>query len=272
MDMKLSIYTFLFNARVRDFDLDGTIANFAAFADEVVIATLSTQEDDTLARLRAHEAALYGKLKVVVSDINPLKDNRFDGNLKTAAMRACAKDNLLVIADCDERFLVRQRPLWDQWAARLSEVQGCDGLLVPVLDLYGSRDTIRADQAVGCKFRLHKHTVVRRGVPAYAERANGLIATNASDTTEPLLLNGQLASFGTVVQNPVLLRPQMVQGLKDTPLVVHEGWLDLERRAKLGREWWKSRWEERSGHKEDVPVDKATLERYPVIKHHLDLS
>ena len=215
---------------------------------------------------------IAGWLKVIVSDINPLKDNRFDGNLKTLAMKACSKDNLLVIADCDERFLLSQRPLWDSWGERLMAVQGCDGLMIPVLDLYGSRDTIRADQAVGLKFRYHKHTVDRRGVPSYAERANGFLATSQSDTTEPLTRTGQLASFGSVVQNPVVLRPQMVQGLKDVPFVVHEGWLDLERRAKIGREWWKPRWEERSGKTEDVPLDKAPLLSYPVIKHNLNLT
>lgn len=269
---KLSIYTYLFNATVRDFDLDGAVANFAAFADEVVIATLSTQEDDTLARLRAHETALGDKLKMVVSDINPLKDNRFDGNLKTLAMRVCSKDNLLVIADCDERFPLSQRPLWDSWGERLLAVQGCDGLMIPVLDLYGSRDTIRADVAIGQKFRLHRHTVDRRGVPSYAERANGWISTEHSDTTEPLLRTGQLASFGSVVRDPIALRPQMAQALMGTPFVVHEGWLDLERRAKLGREWWKPRWEERSGKTEDVPVDTRALQGYPLIKHHLNLS
>ncbi len=187
-------------------------------------------------------------------------------------MHACAKDHLLVIADCDERFLLSQRPLWDSWGERLMAVQGCDGLMVPVLDLYGSRDTIRADIAVGQKFRYHKHTVARRGVPSYAERAGGFIQTSASDTTEPLTRTGQLASFGSVVQSPLHLRPQMVQCLKDTPLVVHEGWLDLERRAKLGREWWKPRWEERSGRTEDVPVDKAALQTYPLIKHRLNLT
>lgn len=269
---KLSVYGYAFNCTVRDFDLDGAIANFTSFADETVIATLSTQEDDTLARLMAHEMVLGGRLKVVVSDINPLKDNRFDGNLKTLAMHACSKDNLLVIADCDERFLLSQRPLWDSWGERLLAVSGCDGLMIPVLDLYGSRDTIRADQAIGQKFRLHKHTVVKRGVPSYAERANGLIATNASDTTEPLLANGQLASFGSVVHNPVNLRPQMAQGLKGTPFVTHLGWLDLDRRAKIGREWWAPRWKERSGRDEDVPVDRRALEGYPLIKHNLNLT
>ncbi len=269
---KLSIYAYLFNATVRDFDLDGTVANFTAFADEVVIATVKS-EDDTYERLQAYETSLgAARFRVVMTDIDPFKNNRFDGDLKTAAMKVCSKDNLLIIADCDERFVLSQRPLWDSWGERLLNTQGVDGLMIPVLDLYGSRDTIRADQAIGSKFRLHKHTVVKRGVPSYAERAGGLINTAASDTTEPLNRMGQLAIFATVVNNPVNLRPQMVQGLLGTPFVVHEGWLNLERRVKIGREWWKPRWEERSGRKEDVPVDQRTLESYPTIKHHLNLS
>lgn len=268
----LSIYGYLFNASVRNFDLDEAIQNFTQFADETVIATLYKQEDDTLARLQTYEQSLGGRLKVVMTDIDPLRNNRFDGDLKTAAMRACSKDNLLVIADCDERFVLSQRPLWDRWGQRLLATPGLDGLLIPVIDLYRGRDTIRADTPIGQKFRMHRHTVDRRGVPAYAERADGFIATSQSDTTEPLNRVGQLASFATVVQNPIALQPQMAQMLAGVPYVIHEGWLDLERRAKIGREWWKPRWEERSGRAEDVPVDKAALEDYPIIRHHLDLS
>lgn len=269
--MGLSIYSYLFAARLRDFDLDGTIANFTAFADEVVLATLAKQEDDTLERLQVHAAA-NPRVKVVVSEIDPLKDNRFDGNLKTLAMKACSKDNLLVIADCDERFLPSQRPAWDQLGQRLLATKGLDGWLIPVIDLWGDRSTIRADKPIGLKFRMHKHTVERRGVPKAAECAEGLLDTHQSDTTEPLDRMGQLCQFAPCVTNPALLQPQLAQMLNGTPYVIHEGFLDLQRRAKIGREWWKKRWEERSGKPEDVAVDSAALKGYPVVKHHLPLS
>ncbi len=60
--------------------------------------------------------------------------------------------------------------------------------------------------------------------------------------------------------------------LKDTyPYVIHEGFLDLRRRAELGRTFWKPRWEERSGKPEDVAVDSRQLAGYPLVKHNLAL-
>lgn len=264
--MSLSVYGFLFGARRGDFDLDAVVANFTAFADEVVIATLAKQEDDTLDRLNAH-AATNPRLKVMVSDMDINRNNRFDGDLKTLALKACTHP-LRVIADADERFVVGQRPLWDELGARLLADPRVDGLLIPVIDLYGSKDTIRADQSVGLKMRLHKDTVARRGVHQLAERGAGLIDTSLSDTTDPLRANGSMALFAPTV-NPIQLHPLLCNQL--SVYVVHYGWLDLARRAKLGREFWKQHWEARSGRTENVAVDKAALEGYPVVRHGLVL-
>jgi hypothetical protein len=261
------LYAYAFNCAKRDFDLDGAVANFLAFSDEVVIATLATQEDDTLDRLRAHAAA-NPRLKVVVSDMDIKRNNRFDGDLKTLALQACTHP-IRVIADADERFVISQRMWWDALGARLLEQPTIDGWLIPVIDLYGSKDTIRADQHVGLKMRIHKATVVKRGVHHLAERGAGLIDTSMSDTTDPLLADGSMARFAPVV-NPSQLHPLMCNQLP--VFVLHYGYLDLARRAKLGREFWKTHWEARSGHVENVAVDKASLEGYPVVPHGLKLT
>lgn len=273
LPIKLSCYAYLFNARVRDFDLDGFVLNVTGFFDEVVIATVAS-EDDTYERLRGYQLALgTDRFRVVMTKIDPLKDNRFDGNLKTAAMRECSKDpgTILVIADADERFPHSQRPLWDRYAEMLLQQSGWDGLLIPVVDLWGDTDHIRAHVPIGVKFRMHKHTVVRRGVPSFAERADGLMDTSRTDSTEPLLSNGILARFASIIQSPSTLQPQTCHSLVQYPYVLHLGYIDLERRAKLGREFWKSRWEERSGRREDVATHRGELDSVPVLKHNLGL-
>lgn len=266
--MKLSIYTFLFRARAGAFDLDTTVANFTIFADEVVIATLATQEDDTLDRLRAYEATLGGRLKVVAVPMDINTNNRFDGDLKTAALQQCTNP-IRIIADCDERFVVAQRPRWNDLADQLLSNPNIDGWLIPVIDLYGAPEYIRAQHPIGVKMRMHKDTVIRRGVVRSAERGNGLIDTSQSDTTEPLTKQGLLARFAALYPNR-LLHPSTCSML-DT-YVIHEGFLSLERRAELGRTFWKRHWEARSGHEEKVAIRVEDLIEEPVVRHNLKLA
>lgn len=270
MSTPLSIYTYLFRARAGAFDLDATVANFTSFADEVVITTLADQEDDTLDRLLRHEDALGGRLKVVIHDTDITRNNRFDGDLKTAALNACTHP-VRIIADCDERFVLSQRPRWDDLAQQLLSHPRLDGWLIPVIDLYGSREYTRADQPVGLKMRMHKDTVRRRGVPAFAERGQGLFDTSKSDSTEPLLANGGLASFFPCYDR-TLLQPNLVRMLAGECYVIHEGFLDLQRRADLGRTFWKQHWEARSGKTERVATKVEDLQGVQLVKHGLPLS
>lgn len=267
--IKLSIYCYLFNARVRSFDLDGAVANFLSFADEVVIATLAKQEDDTLERLRAYEASSAGRLKVMVSEMDISRNNRFDGDLKTAALQACTHP-IRVIADCDERFIPSQRPVWDQLGQQLLTHPILDGWLLPVVDLYGSPDHIRSGVQLGVKMRMHKDTVKRRGVPPFAERGGGLFDTSRSDSTEPLLAAGGLATF-THAFPTHLLHPSICHMLPG--YVLHYGFVDLQRRAQLGKAFWKEHWEKRSGREENVATTVGQLMNdVELVKHKLKLS
>lgn len=265
-----SIYSYLFNARIRQFDLDGVVKNFTDFGDEVVISTLAAQEDDTLDRLLKYEDALEGRLKVVVVDMDIEKNNRFDGDLKTAAMQACTHP-VRVIADADERFVLKQRHRWDDLARRLLDSPHLDGWLIPVVEPYGHLDYIRDDQSLGVKFRLHKTTVVRRGVPSFAEKGQGLFNTAESDSTEPLRVDGSLASF-LCPYDRSLLHPSICRLLEKECYVVHYGFVNLERRAELGRTFWAKHWRNRSGHDENVATRVQDLMGVNLVKHHLPLT
>lgn len=271
-DIKLSIYSYLFRARAGKFDLDAMVENFTSFANETVICTLANQEDDTLDRLLKWEDALDGKLKVLVIDMDIEKNNRFDGDLKTAAMQACSHP-IRVIADGDERFISSQRPAWDYLANQLLSSSHLDGWMIPVLDLYGHPEYIREAQPLGLKFRMHKSSVVRRGVPVFAEKGQGLFDTSASDSTEPLRADGLLASFLCPYDHS-LLHPSICRLLKDECYVIHEGFLNLERRAELGRTFWKHHWENRSGREEKVATRVSDLvgDNTVLVRHNLPLS
>lgn len=269
--IKLSIYAYAFNCRVRSFDLDGALTSFLAFADEVVVATLTEQEDDTLSRLNEWAAQSEGRLKVVPVSMNLKANNRFDGDLKTAALKECTHP-VRIIADCDERFVASQRPLWDGLATQLLANPRHDGWMIPVIDLYGDTEHIRADQPIGMKLRMHKDTIVRRGVPRFAERGGGLFDTSQSDSTEPLTKGGDLGMWLPTVGRGSLQPNLCGRALKGAPYVVHYGFVDLQRRAELGRTFWKEHWERRSGKPERVATSVAELTDVPLVKHGLILS
>lgn len=260
MGVKLSAYAYLFNARLREFDLDGMVSNFTAFFDETVVATIPS-EDDTYERLLAWQEKLSAdRFRVVMTDIQ-LSNNRFDGDLKTAALQACSKSipedpRCYCIMDGDERVNANLRPVWDAAGIALHASPDVDGLLIPVIDLM--RDEQHAREQVGAKFRLHKDTVVRRGVIPEAEKENGLFDTSRSDSTEPLVTSGRLAQF--------------VPLKAGVPIYVfHYGHLDQVRRAKLNREFWREHWLNRSGEEPKMALEANTQDDVPVIEHGLEL-
>lgn len=275
--MKLSSYSYLFAARKNQFDLDGMVANFTAFFDESVIATIP-YDDDTHSRLLEWEAKSDGKLKVIMVDIDINKSNRWDGDLKTAALQACTKSTkadprCYVIADGDERFPLSNRPKWIDAANRLHETHLCDGLLIPVLDLIQDEHHIKAEENVGVKFRLHKDTVVRRGVVPEAEMGyNNLFDATRSDSTEPLTELGQLATFFHVIRDVHHLWPQGSVVLNQYPYVVHYGHLDADRRARLNREFWREHWRNRSGQEPNMVLDAEKLKSVKVVRHQVAIT
>lgn len=263
--IKSSIYCYLFNAIKNKFSYEETFANFCAFADEVVCATIPS-EDNTLAELK-RLATQYPNLKIVETNIS-LKNNRFDGMLKTAALKETVNP-IKIIADCDERFPLSQKLKWEQCYARLME-SNYDGFLIPSVDLYGAKEMIRSDAGIGVKFRIHKDTIVERGVWYVAEREDGLFDTSKSDSTEPLREDGELGHFAPIVPQ-LALSPIFSTELNKYIFTVHYGFLDLQYRANINK-FWKPHWEARSGHAENVETNQKALENHPVIEHNLILE
>lgn len=268
MKHKLSAYGYLFNGRKFDFSIEETVANFCAFFDEVVCATIPS-EDDTREILAQLEKK-YPNFHVIDSNIRIAGNNKFDGELKTLAMNAC-KNKLRCIVDFDEIFPLSNRDKWDKYCEYLLNNEAVDGVLLPCLDIWGDELKIRSDSQIGQKFRLHKDTVYARGVPNFAQLSDGKFLTERSDSTEPITINGDLCNFQSVVP-PMWLNPMFADQLIDFPYVLHMGTKDLERRAKIGREFWLDRWRERSGHEENVATQTNQLDSIPTIFHNLPIQ
>lgn len=251
------------------YDYKSVIANFCAFADEVVCATIKC--DDGTREALAEMELKHSNFRVIETDIS-LSDNRFDGKLKTAALRATTNP-IKIIADGDEHFLLWQKPIWEKYYETLfmSKKDNIDGLMIPVLDLWGDKEKIRVDKQIGVKFRIHLDTIKSRGVIPEAELSDGFFDTGLSDSTEALNEQGFLGRFVSIV-SPHYLHPLFSRNLIETPYVVHFGYLDLKHRAEKVATFWKPHWEARSGQEEDVDTSEESLKQYPTIDHGLPIT
>ena len=240
------------------------INNFAQFADEVVIA-VNTSEDDTLEGLKTI-AAKYDNVKVISTDIS-YDSIELDGKIKDAALQATTGD-IKIQMDLDEYIPLSQKPKWESRAKSLLDLP-YDGYMIATIDLWGDKDKIRADKNVGQKFRMHK-AGLKRGIWHVARRGDK-IDTSMSDTCELLKADGELAQCISIHDQNHFM-PILVSQLNNSIFTIHEGYLDFEKKAELGRNFWKERWEMYSGEEENVPTRAEQLVNIPTIAHNLILE
>ena len=259
----------MFNVCKFSFNYEKNIRNWSEFADkngEVIIAC-NTSEDNSYEEL-SKLAAQITNLKIIQTDIP--YTNRFDGRIKTEALKECSSP-VRILMDADEYIPKSNWPKWEEPIDHLMKFYDrWDGFLIPTIDLYGSNKTIRKNHNIGQKFRLHGNRIKSRGVIKFAELPGGYFDTSKSDNTEPLLNNGELGLFYPFLQSP--MRPEQAFNLVNLPFTVHEGYLDLARKANHGKEFWKNAWENYSNHQENVATDVNQLENVEVIEHGLDIK
>ena len=260
----ISIYTSAFNVIKGNFSYAEAIANFCSFADEVVVA-VNTSEDNTL-QIFQNLALLYKNLFIVQTNFS-YTDPGLDGKIKNAALQACAHDVCLQL-DLDERVLLSQKKLWYNISNDLLAAQS-HAIMVPVIDLFRDEKYIKS---IGSKWYLHKRAGAYRGVVNFARLANGHHDTTKSDSCE--LTDG----WGNLLPSIYLLNPQSDIQTKllsikqyDLPYVVHYGYLDLDRRIQLNKDFWSNHWSVEAGKQIDIPLDVNFFKDIPIIEHKLAL-
>jgi len=261
-----SIYSAAYNIQKFKFNYTKNIRNWCDFVgnDGQVVIAVNTSEDDTWNELCYIKKYLLN-LELIQTSI-PYTNNRFDGMIKQSALSKCISP-VRCLMDLDEVFPRYNKDKWSQAASFLTK-SPYDGLLLPVLDLWGNEKHIKK-QNIGQKFRLHKRNV-RRGVWRRAELPNGKFDTTMSDSTEPILADGELAYFSSMI-HPEYLKYENSSILSDFPFVIHEGYLDFDKRIDINKNFWKSAWEDRSGKEENVVIEKSDLEKTEVWEHGLRL-
>lgn len=254
--MEFSIYSSAFNLVKNNFNYNKTIQNFCDFAEEVIIC-VNTSEDNTLEELKALEL-IYPNLIIVTSDYS-YEDPLFDGKIKNKALSQTTKPWKIGL-DMDELVVSSQKAMW----SRIAEA-AFDGVyravLIPSINLFGD---ITKCKGVGAKWYLHTDGLFR-GVVKFANKEDGKIDIEKSDTCELVDVNGNLVE--------TLVLPKSLSHIKDAglPYVFHLGYLDIENRININK-FWKPVWENRAGREvTNIILDKEGFEGTETFEHNLEL-
>ena len=259
--MKFSVHTSLFNIVKMGFDFRSGLDNWSTFLSLIpgyheINLVVNTSEDNTLEVIK--QCAIdYRKQNVVINVIEsniPYSDPAFDGKIKDIGFQSSTGD-INILLDLDETIGLYTAKSWLKIGEQLMENKEIDGLLIPSIDLFGSFERATA---VGQKWYLVKNrSYIRRGVFAGAMKENGHFRVEVSDSTEPILPDGNL------IKSAHLFDPRMTyeQKLKELqsgnwPFVFHLGSLNIEQRIKQN-EFWKIHWENRAGE----PVNNIKLKK-----------
>lgn len=261
---KKSIYTTLFNYQLNKFDVDSHLNNFSIWADEVVVATIEDSDDTHEFLLEKQKT--FPKLRIVKTNLKQFTPT-FDGDLKDSALQSCVGDILLQL-DFDEKMSVHNLEYWDKLSEILLESDVFQAAFVPSVNLYGDKQHF---SSFSPKWYLHKQGL-KRGVVNFAKNADGTHDTNKSDSCE--LINTQGDLVPTFMYFDSSLHPSLTDAAnflreQNLPYVVHYGWIDLNRRVEINRNFWRKQWGAEAGREVEVAVELSKLEKREMFEHNL---
>lgn len=260
-----SIYTSAFNLIEGEFDCSA-LRKFVDFvgADGEVVVALNKSSDGSEHALKGF-AAQFDNLKVVDCDI-PYTDPDLDGKVKNVALQATSQ-RFKIGLDLDEYIPLWQKPLWTSFAYCL-EWAPCKAFFIPSVDLYGSKDRV---SKISEKWYLHKEGCFR-GTVNFARRGDGTHDIMKSDSCELIDSNGNLIQTDSVVPMHNTLEKRIAQlEAGNDPFVVHTGYLDLARRAKLNEKFWSRHWAVENGSEVYIPTELAEFDK-KTLPHKLNLE
>jgi len=238
----ISVYTTAFNIEKNEFDINSALENFLELADEVCIATLPDNQDNTQNILQKIVNS-NPKVKVFMSyDINSGTFAK-DGKLKNLALQNCTGD-ICVQLDSDER--ISNSNIWKNFIGKNKQIIS-DGhaIMVPVINLYKDKNYYRD---ISVKWYIHKKENMRRGIVEFAKLSNGKFDKEKSDGCELIDSNGRLPKSINILYHPNFQDKTPLEVLKtyEIPFVIHYGYVDLKRRACINKNFWEKEWSEYS--------------------------
>lgn len=241
----ISIYTTAFNIEKNNFNIDSAINNFLKLGNELCIATIPDNEDDTISILK--NISNNNKNIKICIDKN-INSNSFakDGKLKNLSLQNCS-NNICVQLDLDER--ISNETIWRNFINTNQEMilKGY-AFMVPVLNLYKDKYHYKN---IGTKWYIHKKDGMYRGIVNFAKLSNEKFDKDKSDGCELIDLEGNLIPSINILDHPSIKNIPTIEILKHAqlPYVIHYGYVDLSRRCHINKNFWEKEWSEYSGKK-----------------------
>lgn len=228
-----SIYTSAFNLIKNKFNYRYHIQNFAQFADEVVIA-INTSEDNSVNEVRDYVIENCDNVYILETNFS-YEDPLLDGKIKNAALQA-TKQDIKIGLDMDEYIPLWQQYLWENIGNQLMYSQ-TKAVMIPSLNLYKDKDYYFS---ITPKWYMHKKGLYR-GPVNWAKKEDGTVDTLKSDTCELIDENGNLVHC--------IQTPNDIESLRknNSPFVVHTGYLSLDNRILRNQNFWEKHWKIESG-------------------------
>jgi hypothetical protein len=266
-----SIYTCAFNIVKNNFPYSDALENFSSFADEVVVA-VNTSEDDTLGVMKG-QASKLPNVKIIETDYS--YDDIFAiGKIKNDALQATTK-HFKIGLDLDERIPLRHKYQWEKFATIIEDNDAVDALLIPSLNLWGNLGSVRDDFSMHeRKFKWYLHTAaLERGAVNFGVKEDGTVDTKKSDTCELIYPDRTLVRAGAIWEDSIKNLDDYFFFLENkASFVYHIGYADLEYRSQINKNWWREFKQKREGdlvnEPHDIKTDRKDLEE-PITEHKL---
>lgn len=254
-----SIYTSAFNIIKNHYDYKTAFENYNNFADEVVVSTISDNEDATLEVLK-EISSKNNKFKIIVSNLDR-KDPLFWGKLRNDGLQNCTNE-FCISLDLDELL-----PLWQKYnwinSARMLSYSNEDAYLVPLLNLWGSKDSIRWDNDTNYLFKwaLHKNLnnanlKLKRGPANFALNKDETVDITKSDTNELIYENGDLVKTKKIIDNYSGNPEEYIRECSRKIFIYHTGYLNFQDRILRNKSFWNEQFKIQAGYSQQDFADK----------------
>lgn len=262
--VKISLATSAFNIVKNNFDIEGAIANWSNYVDEIIIGTIDS-EDDTLEILGQLRDSLDIPIKIVKNDFDTSNPD-FDGRIKDSAHQA-ASHEIVAQVDLDERMGGKPE-IWRELAEQLFDNRNSfKSVMIPSVDLWGSYYEY---SEINFKWYLSVREGTHRGVVSFAQTENGFDGKK-SDSCEILDENDNLVQSVNVVERSGF-RDSLLYCQAHMPFVWHLGYLELDRRVEINKNLWKGRWDKCIEGGSDVIVDREGFKGKETFEHNIQID
>jgi hypothetical protein len=262
---QISLATSAFNIRANDFDIFDAANNWIQYVDEICIATMESV-DDTHEILEGLKEISDIPIQIIYNDEDTSIPG-WDGRMKNSAHQAASHEVVAQI-DLDER-MGGKIEMWRDLAGQLLENDPqIKALLMPSIDLFGSVYTY---SKIGAKWYLSVKNGTHRGIVNFAQRDNGKFCRESSDSCEILVEGDSLAPSIDFTQYSNIQDP-LQYCRADLPFVWHLGFLDLERRANINKDFWQKTWNSYGVGEVNLETNSKQFEGREVFEHKIPID